>query len=98
MLNSKYPPDEIRLLIEQWLGHQEAIRHWWEQDGCSWPSPPSTLTHQEAIRHWWEQDGTYFVVCFAVDSLYFIRVFSVGGSWRLSQDREIKKDRLEMPL
>ena len=74
MLNSKYPPAEIRLLIEQWLGHQESI------------------------RHWWEQDGTYFVVCFAADSLYFFRVFSVGGSWRLSQDREIKKDRLEMPL
>ena len=65
MKKPKKPPDEIRLLVEQWVGAQESI------------------------RHWWEQENTYFIVAFAVEALFFLRVFSVADSFRLSCDREI---------
>jgi len=72
MKKAKYPPDEIRLLVNQWLG-----------------------VSNDCITHWWEQDGTYFIVSFVVDAFFFLRVFSVGGSWRLSCDKDIHIDDLK---
>lgn len=42
------------------------------------------------VLHFWEQDGTYFIVASSgQQGLYFIRIFSVGDTLQLSQDREM---------
>lgn len=34
----------------------------------------------------WESDGTWYCVCLLEGVVYCLRLFTIGGQWKLSQD------------